>query len=322
MISKGEIVGSQIGVFADSSASLITTSPVGYNPLFEVKDIHINSKEWNIKTIQWDAVHISGAECYHGVSLATQLPGGNVFLDKGRRIRITNCKFECPFTTIPDIGIHLNQVQRAIISGNLFLRNATNNIYVQQSLNAVIVGNAFYPETNIQCIRLENTTAPLTALAKIRILANHFQQAMQAVAINDGLSDVDIIGNIIDDISNPILLDNPRIYGQQISIEGNKSIAWERKLLTIDDPTPSVSGAQEGLCYHENNPTTITNFLDGYSGQKIDIQANNNQTTIQHNADIILQGGVDFVMSSGDRLYLRKEDSSSGSSWYEIGRLT
>jgi hypothetical protein len=325
MISKGEIVGNQIGVFADSSASLLPTSPIGYNPLLEVKDIHINSKEWNIKTIQWDGVHIGGVEFYHGVALGTDINGGNVFLDKGRRIRVTNCKFESPLNLpISDIGLHIKEVDRIIVSGNLFLKNTVHNIFVEESLNAVISSNAFYPGSPIHAsIKLENTTAPLTDPAKARIIGNHFQDAYHAILINGGLSDVDIIGNTIDDISIPVLLDNPRIYGQQIAIQGNKSAAWERKLLTNNSATPSVSGAQEGLCYHSNSSaTTITNFVDGYASQTIDIEANNGNTTIQHNADIRLQGGVNFSMTTGNRLYLRKEDTSSGSSWYEIGRLT
>ena len=325
MISKGEIVGSRIGVFMDSSASLIPTSPVGYNPLLDVKDIHINSKEWNIKTIQWDGVHISGVEFYHGVGSGTDINGGNVLLDKGRRIRITNNKFESPLSMpIQDIGLHLKDIDRAIVSGNIFLQNSHRNIFVENCNKIAIESNAFYPNFAIEnSIRIENTIVPLTDPAKTRVIGNTFENAAYAIWIQGGASDCDILGNTFDDINIPIILDNPRVYGQQIAIQGNKSIAWERKQLDNNSATPSVSGAQEGLCYHENSSaTTITNFVDGYASQTIDIEANNGNTTIQHNANIRLQGGVNFTMATGNRLYLRKEDSSSGSSWYEIGRLT
>jgi hypothetical protein len=309
----------------DSSASLIPSGPIGYNPLLDIKDIHINSKQWNIKTIQWDSVHISGVEFYHGVGSGTDINGGNIILDKGRRIRITNNKFESPLTMpIQDIGLHLKDIDRAIVSGNLFLKNSFRNIFVENCNKIAIESNAFYPDFNIEnSIRIENTVAPITDPAKTRIIGNTFENAAYAIWIQGGASDCDILGNSFDDISTPILLDNPRIYGQQIAIQGNKSAAWERKELTNNSATPSVSGAQEGLCYHSNSSaTTITNFVDGYASQTIDIESNNGNTTIQHNADIRLQGGVNFVMSTGNRLYLRKEDSSSGSSWYEIGRLT
>jgi len=325
MISKGEIVGNRIGVFMDSSASLIPTSPVGYNPLLDVKDIHINSKEWNIKTIQWDSIHISGVELYHGVGSGTDINGGNILLDKGRRIRITNNKFESPLTMpIQDIGLHLQDIDRAIVSGNIFLQNSHRNIFVENCNKIAIESNAFYPNFAIEnSIRIENTVAPITDPAKTRIVGNTFENAAYGIWIQGGASDCDILGNTFDDINTPIILDNPRIYGQQIAIQGNKSIAWERKQLTNNSATPSVSGAQEGLCYHANaSATTITDFVDGYASQTIDIEANNGNTTIQHNANIRLQGGVNFAMSTGNRLYLRKEDSSSGSSWYEVGRLT
>jgi hypothetical protein len=321
MISKGEIVGSRIGVFMDSSASLLPTVPVGYNPVLDVKDIHIASKEWNIKTIQWDSIHISGVELFHG----DIINGGNILLDKGRRIRITNNKFESPLTMpIQDIGLHLQDIDRAIVSGNIFLQNSHRNIFVENCNKIAIESNAFYPNFAIEnSIRIENTVAPITDPAKTRIIGNTFENAACGIWIQGGASDCDILGNSFDDIVTPIYLDNPRIYGQQIAIQNNKSAAWERKLLELNSATPSVSGAQEGLCYHLNIPaTTITDFVDGYASQTIDIEANNGNTTIQHNANIRLQGGVNFVMSAGNRLYLRKEDFSSGSSWYEIGRLT
>jgi len=332
MISKGEIVGSKIGVFADSSASLLPTSPVGYNPLIDIKDIHINSKEWNIKTINWESINISGVEFYHGVGFGTDINGGNVYIEnttdpsasKGRH-RIINNKFESPLSLpINDIGLHLKSIGKAIVSGNLFLRNAFRNIFLENCNQITVSGNAFYPGFAIDnSIRIENTVAPLTDSVKTRIVGNTFENAAHAIWIEGGASDCDIIGNTFDDTYIPIILDNPRIFGQQIAIQGNKSAAWERKLLEVNSVTPSVSGAQEGLCYFANSSaTTITNFVDGFAGQTIDIESNNGNTTIQHNADIRLQGGVNFSMTTGNRLYLRKEDSSSGSSWYETGRLT
>jgi len=332
MISKGEIVGSQIGVFADSSSSLLPTSPVGYNPLIDIKDIHINSKEWNIKTINWDAINISGVDFYHGVGSGTDINGGNIYIEnttdpsasRGRH-RIINNKFESPLSLpINDIGLHFKSIGKAIVSGNLFLKNSFRNIFLENCNQITVSGNAFYPGFAIDnSIRVENTVAPLTDSVKTRIVGNTFENATNAIWIEGGASDCDILGNTFDDISIPILLDNPRIYGQQIAIQGNKSAAWERKLLEVNSATPSVSGAQEGLCYFANSTsTTITNFIDGFAGQTIDIESTNGNTIIQHNADIRLQGGVNFSMTTGNRLYLRKEDSSSGSSWYETGRLT
>lgn len=89
--------------------------------------------------------------------------------------------------------------------------------------------------------------------------------------------------------------------------------------LTANSVTPSVNNAQEDMFQTANTvATTITNLLDGRTGQIVSIVANDVNTTIQHNVDISLQGGVNFAMGNGAILTLRKDPTV----WREVSRRT
>jgi hypothetical protein len=324
MISRGEIVGQQISILCDASASLIPSAPVGRNPVLNVESLHLNGKEWGLKTIQWNAVQARNLQLYHGVGSGTDINGGNISIEKCKFLSIVGCTFGTPLSLpIEDRGVILKEVEEFIIAANLFTRNSRANIDISDSYRGKITSNAFQPNFAINySIFVQNNIIP-TGSNKIRITDNTFLNAQFGIFINNGASDFDIFNNNFDDIAGvPILLGSPVNIGQQIAITGNKAIAWQRKTLTNNDATPSVSGAQEGLCVFSNsNPTTITDFTDGYPCQELDISADNGNTTIQNNANIILQGGVNFAMATGNMLFLKKTDSGANI-WYETGRLT
>lgn len=62
--------------------------------------------------------------------------------------------------------------------------------------------------------------------------------------------------------------------------------------------------------------TTITSITGGSSGQKVTLVFTNGQTTIQNNANIKLQGGVDFVAPQ----YSTLELIYMGTTWYQVSR--
>lgn len=77
--------------------------------------------------------------------------------------------------------------------------------------------------------------------------------------------------------------------------------------------TPSVSG---GDIFLTGGTTTITNFTNGQTGQKITILSEH-AVTITDGTNIFLAGSTSFVMASTDSLQLiRKADGK----WYEVGR--
>jgi hypothetical protein len=83
--------------------------------------------------------------------------------------------------------------------------------------------------------------------------------------------------------------------------------------------TPSVRNSTTDLFSTANSSaTTITNFTDGNTGQIISVLANDVNTTVQNNANITLQGTVNFVMGNGAILTLRKDPTI----WREVARRT
>jgi hypothetical protein len=324
IMQSGEIVGQEICILCDSSASLIPSVPPGRNPVLNVESLHLNGKEWGLKIIQWDAVMLRNLQLYHGVGGGTDVNGGNISIQKSRILSVIGCTFDSPLALpIEDFGLSLKECNEFIIATNIFRRNTRTSLYIEDCYQGKITSNNFLPDPNTNYgIYVQNNISP-TTFNKIRITDNSFVHYGYGIFIQSAPSDFDVLNNNFDDIAGvPILLGSPVNIGQQISIQGNKALAWQRKTLTDNSATPSVSGAQEGLCNLQNtNPTTITNFTDGYPCQELDIRASNGNTTIQNNANIILQGGVNFTMVSGNILFLKKTDSGSNN-WYETGRLT
>jgi hypothetical protein len=62
--------------------------------------------------------------------------------------------------------------------------------------------------------------------------------------------------------------------------------------------------------------TVITDFSNGFVGQQITVVSNNSNTTIQHNANMILKSAVPYGMVAGNTLTLVKDTSL----WREISR--
>jgi hypothetical protein len=82
--------------------------------------------------------------------------------------------------------------------------------------------------------------------------------------------------------------------------------------------TPNVGGFVVSTFLTANSsPISITNLLNGYVGQTITIVANDANTTVLNNANIILHSGASYVMSLGNTLTLKREQNTY---WREIGR--
>jgi hypothetical protein len=89
--------------------------------------------------------------------------------------------------------------------------------------------------------------------------------------------------------------------------------------LTVNSATPSVGNDLSGQWQTLNTvATTITNFTNAYETQVITVLAGNANTTIQHNANLILKGAVDYVMAAGNIITLRRDAAL----WREVSRNT
>lgn len=91
-------------------------------------------------------------------------------------------------------------------------------------------------------------------------------------------------------------------------------ISFEFQTFTDGDTTPSVSGYVNFKASNTSS-TTITDFDDyNTTYPRILVLATNANTTIAHNANIELQGGVNYTMESGDIL----EFVYNGTVWVQV----
>ena len=89
--------------------------------------------------------------------------------------------------------------------------------------------------------------------------------------------------------------------------------------LTANSATPSVSNDLSGMWNTSNSvATNVTNFTDAYTGQLIIVLANDSNTTLIHNALLILRGGANLPMVLGSLITLRKDATV----WREVSRST
>lgn len=83
-----------------------------------------------------------------------------------------------------------------------------------------------------------------------------------------------------------------------------------------DDKTPSVKGADIWETIDSTAVTAITNFDDGYVGQKLTVIFTGPDVQINHSANIHLQGGSNFRGSIYDTISFVKTSTT----WIETGR--
>ena len=101
-------------------------------------------------------------------------------------------------------------------------------------------------------------------------------------------------------------------YAPGVSGTGLTTLTWST--FTDGDTTPSVASYQ---AFHTANTaaTTITNFDDATARELI-IDFQDANTTIQHNSNIKLAGGIDFTGAQYDTMKL----VYNGTEWQEISR--
>lgn len=85
--------------------------------------------------------------------------------------------------------------------------------------------------------------------------------------------------------------------------------------LAANSATPSILGYRKwGSCGHiltaNSIATTITDFTGGFPGDEFVLQANDANTTVQHNAGMQLNGGVNKVLASAETIRLRRVTST------------
>lgn len=131
--------------------------------------------------------------------------------------------------------------------------------------------------------------------------------------ITTGTSHVKVTGNSFEGgVATPYSLTAASTNPNLLIDYGTGSVPG---IYTAGDTTPSVDGIHV-LSVANGSATTITHFDDGKEGQRILLRFADANTTIQHNVNIKLSGGSNFVSTANDTLSLMNVSGV----WYEVGR--
>lgn len=120
--------------------------------------------------------------------------------------------------------------------------------------------------------------------------------------------------------SSPLYLEAVNTWNTDGKMNNIPTSIKDLRFTLPENATPNVAGKFKfGVNFQA--PGTITNFLDGFDGQTIELYFYGTNCTIQSNTNIRLAGGANFVSSRYDSLTLTfLSDSNIGPTWVEVDR--
>ena len=214
-------------------------------------------------------------------------------------------------------GVITDNKPQSCISGCLLYKRAESTVtwvgiqYSAGSDDTVTTDNCFVEEGGATGA----TVAIVMVAGERHLVSNNVGQNMDTlVEAQAGASNYTITNNRRVNGTTTILASGTgtNVISNNMPIDGVTTF-------TANTATPSVLNSPSNFFNTANSTaTTITNFADGYTGQTISVCANDANTTVQNNADISLQGAVNFVMTSGAILTLRRDPGL----WREVARRT
>ena len=303
-ISGNHVENTNTGTTADT----LTPAGIGVNDSVDVSVVGNT-----VKGCQWYGIKVKDPSAYGG--------GVNV---------ISNNVTDCVKSGIYGIAVlHLN------ISGNT-VKGCNQGIYVKNSGtggDAHITGNFCISNTNNGILNdgfynslikdntcKSNTThgIAVTNAQRVKIDSNNCRSnTTRGIDINTGNSYIEVVNNDCSANSYGIVRNTG---SASIRFEGNSSYSnttadWSNGPLVdlpVNDATPTVAG--NSLVRTANtNPTTITMFDDGTSGQEITVIFNDANTTIDFTGTNLKGNvGVDFTGAVGDIM----TGVFDGTDWY------
>ena len=215
-------------------------------------------------------------------------------------------------------------VQQLFVNGNLFYKRPDstqnwNGIYLSGVFDSTFSNNVFigYKGTatgtaNAFAFAGGVSTADNIISGNIAVSVNYFVDLASITSVNvfsnNYLASNNTPSGWITNSSGTAIWKNN--YPENIGADVGYSV--------ITGATPSVGGTiSENFRLTNGGATTVTNFTNGYVGQVLYIVAQDNNSTVQHNAGMLLKGGVNFAMASGNCLTLVRD---SATTWREMSR--
>jgi hypothetical protein len=213
-------------------------------------------------------------------------------------------------------GIYAKGRPQAFISNNLFYKreDSTFNyvgLYLENSDVSQISNNQFWEQGTgtFTGIYVKNSNFA-------SISSNYFNTPTISIHLDTGAA----VCNVTNNVSNGAVTAGLDATNAGLGNRFFNSLPYDTSAfsyLTLNSATPAINNVDIGVFYtNSSTATTITNFLNGFAGQQIIVRADDANTTIQHNANINLNGGVNFVMANQNNITLQY----IGNVWTEVAR--
>ncbi|NVZ19512.1 hypothetical protein HX794_07665 [Pseudomonas costantinii] len=314
LIDDFEIAVPVYGIYCDATG-------VGYQtPLLAVGKGHINATKYPIFTKNWKSIQLTAPEIAVSYDAATS--GAST-----AGVYVEGCNL------LEFVGGSVNNIDSAANTAMVELVGTTNFSITGMTFNVNYVAGKTQSAINLISGTRDGVITGCTGKgSSTSVYAFVFAQTNNptddGILVSNNRASGFAAGLVSIDMRGLRLKDNdftgctaPTSVGGQpypgLVIEQNTPFA--RANITGNSATPNVAGIADGSIQLSNaNATTITNFLNPREGQVIELLAGNANTTIQHNANIFLQGSTSFAMGAAAMLTLRY---ASGV-WRELYRRT
>lgn len=313
--SNFEIAVPRYGIYFDCATAV--TTPL---PLVTLVNGHVNGTNIGIYFNFFKSIHITNVNAAITFDATTSLSTTYaLFIQNGNEILVSNSLFN----NVAGSAANTNIVSLYAVTCGTFANNViTSNWYAGKTTMAMTITNGSQnievDNNRFRSLLGNSDTALLIQPAlgsneEIEVNNNRFENFSTFINIID-VHDGSLSNNRFTGAGTKIIVGGTRYAGLVIK---NNLPFTSRLSITGNSATPSAAAAEDGLVTINNaGATTVTNILDGYDSMQIEILAGNGNTTIQHNANIFLNGSVNFVMGAAAILVLRY---TSGN-WREISR--
>lgn len=164
---------------------------------------------------------------------------------------------------------------------------------VQFAYNRIV-----FADLNVKCFRItagNNTINNNNVIAITGTNSGNFVQ-LDAGAVSAGGNIIDM-GNLTGSVSTRLAI-AAGTTDLGTNVITHKGRPYPSSNVTNNSATPGV-GMLEFMYLSYNTPTTITNFLQGYTGQRLTIISTNSNVTYQNNANLVTLSGADTAAIAG-----------------------
>ena len=307
-----EIAAPEYGIYFNNNTATALL------PQMTIEKLHVNAIKKciyfnNFQDILIDGVNLLMANESRNTT-ATQINA--IELNACKYIRISNSLITTATAASPGVATSCNAILftnclAVLVTANQFQTEIGGSITsgnsigvnVSTSSNVVkIVDNQFRAQSGTSAKYIYVNPA-LYSNERIETYNNQFNDGLVGIEYKD-VSNGSINNNQFDAIGTPVSITGTTVPNSNaLYIYDNTPRV--NQTLTVNSATPSVGSALNTWFAATNtSATTITNFLNGYDGQVINIYFSNSNTTVQANSNVFTYNGSNFTGTAGSLMSL------------------